>query len=409
MNKQTHNKLSKQYENYKEVLDLPCVVSHFFQDDFRAMEYCRNIDFVALIIPFGKNVTGQNYDCVYLKNDLITYTKMYSELYGSGTIGDLLFLDSAIELSKRYFKKEDLSFEEIYPIAFIENYFTLERQNRVQNHKHRGLVFVARLTDNQNFDDIELSIRNINEDFFFSNPHNKTIFSLAREHIIEFMLDEDLCEERKIAAKILKVDAKTKKKEYMIANKMDTDDKILQNQICSDITAKLPKKFIDIACGNDDIIYEIAKKNIKVYANDIALPYIIDYHQKNDDYKRITFTNLNAIDAKFKKTAFDVLLCKNLLHHINESIRLDLISHLLYISKEVLIVEILHMDEQNGCGKKLHEEFYNKILGETENKLYMHQSEIIDLCRQCNADITLERTIETNNGKYSYVWIKKKD
>lgn len=406
MSKQSHSKFSKQYEKYKEILDIPSVVSSFNQQDFRAMEYCSQIDFVTLIIPFGKNATNSNYDCVFLKNDLVTYTKMYSELYGSSTFPKMSFLDSAIEHSKNYLKKENLSFEELYPIAFIENDFTFNKKT----HKHKGLIFVGRLSDNQSFNNHDLSIRNINEEFLFSNPHNKVIFSLVKEHIQKFMIDDDLDKERKTATKLLEKESKKAKENFLISNNIDISNlDILKNKIINDIEIKDPKKFIDIACGDDDIIYDILKlKNIDVFANDIALPYILNYHKNQKDYNEIIFTNLNAIDAPFKETAFDVLLCKNLLHHIRTDLRIDLITHLIKISREVLIVEILHVDDQNEFGLKLHNDFYGKVLNETEDKFYMHNNEIIDLCNQCSADITINKIVDTNNGKYAYIWIKEK-
>lgn len=405
MNKQSHSIFLKQYNSYKEILDVPTVFASFYQKDFHAMEYCSQIDFVALIIPFGKNLSNEKYDCVFLKNDLVTYTEMYSELYGSSTISKMSFFDSAMEISKSYLNKNDLSFEELYPIAFIENNFLYN----AKKHKHKGLIFVGRLSDNQVFNSHELSIRNINDEFLFSNPHNKVIFDIVREHIERFMVDDDLEKERIIAAKLLSSKSKEAKVKFLLENNIDTSNiSILKNKIINDIAMKAPKKIIDIACGDDEIIYDIAKNaKAQLFANDIALPYITKFHKNKKDYSRIIFTNFNAIDAPFKQNAFDVLLCKNLLHHVRENLRIELISHLLDISKEVLLVEILHVDEQNHYGCKLHNDFYNCILNETNGKYYMCYREIENLCRTCNAEIGQQSLIETNNGKYAYMWIRK--
>lgn len=405
MNKQSYTNFLNQYELYKEILDVPTIKSYFIQDDLHAMEYCLQIDFVALIIPFGRNVTNANYDYVLLKNDLVTYTKMYSELYGSSIIPSTSFLDSAIAILKNNLNYQAVSFEELYPIAFIENDFSFQRKQ----HQHKGIIFVGRLSDNQLFNSHESSNRSIHDELLFSNPHNKVIFSIAREHIEKFMVDDDLEKERETASKLIKKNSKKAKEEFLKNNNIDNNVNVLRNRIIHDIKIKAPKKFIDIACGDDDIIYDVLKiKNIQVFANDIALPFILEYHKNQKNSDKIIFTNFNAVDATFTHDAFDILLCKNLLHHIRDNLRFDLITHLLEISKEVLLIEILHIDEQNDLGRKLHNEFYGGILGEIDNKFYMHYDEIISLCVQCNAEITLEDMVETNNGNYAYVCIRKK-
>ncbi len=407
MDKQSYKKYSNQYDSYKSVLDLPTIISSFCQDDYHAMEYCTDIDFVTLIVPFGKNQTGKKYDCVFLKNDLVTYSRMYSEIQGERVTEKSNFLDSAINISKYHLAKEDLSFEEVYPIAFIENSFKYNNDE----HLHRGIIFVGRLTDNQDFCNGELAIRNINEKFLFSNPHNKVIFSIVKEHIQEFMLDMDLSAERKGAEKYLNIDVKRKKQEFLQKNNISVNNtSILKNRIINEIKLKKPKRVIDIACGDDTIIYDLLKLgNIKVYANDIALSYITKYHSKQRQYNDIVFTNFNAVDVSFKESAFDVLLCKNLLHHIKFDIIGNLIEHLTEISKQTLIVEILHFDEQNENGKKLHKDFYGKILNETNNRTYLHLNEIEKICYDHQINIDVCDTVETENGVYAYLWISKKN
>lgn len=407
MDKQSYIKYSDQYDSYKSVLDLPTVISSFCQDDYHAMEYCTDVDFVTLIVPFGRNQTGKKYDCVFLKNDLVTYSRMYSEIQGERVTEKTNFLDSAINISKYHLAKEDLSFEEIYPIAFIENTFNYNDNE----HLHRGIIFVGRLSDNQEFCNGELAIRNINEKFLFSNPHNKVIFSIVKEHIQEFMLDMDLTAERKEADKYLTIDAKRKKKEFLKENNLPINNtKALKERIINEIKLKKPGKVIDIACGDDTIIYDLLNiNNIKVYANDIALPYITKYHSTQKRYNDIIFTNFNAIDVNFKESAFDVLLCKNLLHHIKSDLIGDLLENLTRISRQTLIVEILHLDEQNESGKKLRTDFYDKILNETNNRNYLHIKEIERICYNQQINIDLCDTVETENGVYAYLWVSKKD
>ena len=126
MDSNNYERYEEIYKCYRDTYDLPLIKTNFFQDDYRAMNYCEDRDFVALVVPFGEP-SGDLANKIVVQNNLVSYTKMYSDLIGGRAHADKDFLCSAIEIAK---KKANLkSLEEFTPIALIENAFTYEKNN----------------------------------------------------------------------------------------------------------------------------------------------------------------------------------------------------------------------------------------------------------------------------------------
>lgn len=408
MYKRDYDRYNKEFINYMDVLDIPEIDATFIQHDSYAMSYCANIDFITLIIPFGKSNGSIEYNSVFVKNELVSYNKMHSEFYGTAVVENKNFMDTAIELAKRFMGRLDLQFDELYPIAFIKNRFIYEEREK----EHNGLVFMGRLQELSKIPDISIAERDINSNFNFTNPHNKVIFRIVKDFIINYRLDENVIIEQKLAKRLIAENIKDKKSLFLKDYNINISDYLdFKRRIINDIKIKKPHKIIDIACGDDNMIYDFLKMTIKggckVFANDIALSYIQDYHSKKADYKKIIFTNFNAINAPFKDNAFDVLFCKNLLHHIESSNRENLINNLLRISKQIVLVEILKFEEQNEEGKKIHKKFFGDLVNEIGDREYLGKTDIIELLNEIGATIDLEEIVSTGNGLYYYIWISK--
>ncbi len=410
MYKRDYDSYNKEFINYVDVLDMPEIEATFIQHDSYAMSYCANIDFITLIIPFGKSNGSIEYNSVFVKNELVSYNKMYSEFYGTAVVENKNFMDTAIELAKRFMGRTDLQFDELCPIAFIKNRFIYEEREK----EHNGLVFMGRLQELSKIPNISIAERDINSNFNFTNPHNKAIFKIVKDFMIDYRLDENVIIEQGLAKQLIKENIKNRKANFLNEHKIDISDyQVFKNRIINDIRIKKPHKIIDIACGDDDMIYDFLKMTIKggckVFANDIALSYIQDYHSKKSDYKKIIFTNFNAINAPFKDNVFDVLFCKNLLHHIESSSREILINNLLRISKQIVLVEILKYEEQNEEGKEIHKNFFGNMLNEIGDREYLGKMDIMELLNEVGATIDLEEIVSTGNGKYYYIWISKQE
>ena len=273
MDRNNYDRYQEIFEYYRNIYDLPLIKTNFYQDDYRAMNYCEDRDFVALVVPFGEP-SGDLANKIVVQNNLVAYTKMYSDLIGGSARPDRDFLSSAIEIAK---KKANLrSLEEFTPIALIENTFTYEKKQQ----SHYGIVFMARIPKGRSLGKDVVS-KSINEKVYFANPHNQVLFELAKKYVENYRTNKILQDEIKFSRKLGLKDIKNKKKKFLNDNNIDLKDYYeFKKSIVREIRRTAPKSIMDIACGDDDIIYDFLKinNNIKVFANDIALAYLENYH-----------------------------------------------------------------------------------------------------------------------------------
>lgn len=392
------------YEDYKKVYNLPVIQTYFYQDDYHAMDYCIVRDFIALIIPFGDPEELLLANKIFVKNSLVSYSKMFTDLLGGSVDDDGNFMSSALSIAKEKIKNKRLRLEELYPIALIENIFIYNGKN----HSHYGVVFVARIPKGQNLNSSSYVSKSLADEFYFSNPHNKILFELAKIYINNYRIDRKILSEIAYSRSRNAERAKSEKAKYLAKNNISLDDYIaFKKQVVEDIERDSPNYIIDIACGDDDIIYDFLniKDNIHVFANDIAIAYMENYHSKQEHFMDINFSCLDAINAPFKDNVFDILFCKNLFHHLPKGEINNFIENALRISKKMVVIEILEYREQNELGKKIHDEFYCKILKEGRGKDYLSSKKIEKLFK--NYHITINKTVNTNNGTYQYLWIQK--
>lgn len=216
MDRNNYDRYQEIYEYYRNVYDLPLIKTNFFQDDYRAMNYCEARDFVALVVPFGEPEGGLA-NKIVVQNNLVSYTKMYSDLIGGSARPDKDFLRSAIEIAKS--KAKIKSLEEVTPIALIENSFTYEKKQQ----SHYGVVFMVRIPKDQVFDG-DIVSKSINEKVYFANPHNQVLFELAKKYVESYKTNRILQDEIKFSRKVKVKDIKNKKKEFLLDNNIDLKD-----------------------------------------------------------------------------------------------------------------------------------------------------------------------------------------
>ena len=75
----------------------------------------------------------------------------------------------------------------------------------------------------------------------------------------------------------------------------------------------------------------------------------------------------------------------------------------------MVIVEILCYKEQNDSGKILHDKFYGEILKETKNKECLSGKQLDELFSDPYIEKQSDTEVETQNGKYRYVWLTAKN
>lgn len=242
---------------------------------------------------------------------------------------------------------------EAVPIAMVKNHFSTEHG---KNHCHSGLAFLGRLRH----DNIA------SQDGVFTNDENPPlnerdakIFKLARtilsQKIIEPPLDEVDSHEHLGWIQYVH--------QYLIKPiSYFGSSRILQSVVFKQAEAvdgKPTKTIIDIACGDDTTILQLARNAELVVGNDISRhsmrELIANSHQNN-----IIFTNQNLLELKFDKK-FDVVICKNVMHHMKNSDEVELLLNVLKnLGKRIIIMDI--ENPRKTFLARLWNNYYVKIL-----------------------------------------------
>jgi ubiquinone/menaquinone biosynthesis C-methylase UbiE len=105
---------------------------------------------------------------------------------------------------------------------------------------------------------------------------------------------------------------------------------------------------IDIACGDDRGVFHLAHKVPLVVANDIAVDQIValerEYYRGRSTHPKshsLFFTNHDCLDLPFRENAFDIALCRNLLHHMQAARDLTaLLGNMRRVARRMLVVEV---------------------------------------------------------------------
>ena len=101
-------------------------------------------------------------------------------------------------------------------------------------------------------------------------------------------------------------------------------------------------KIIDVSCGYDDLLIELAKKfkKSKVFGNDLCDKQLLSLPRKIK-LNNITLTTQNILSPEFcQKKNYDLIICKNTLHHIPINCQLYLLKKLVRAGKKIIIIEI---------------------------------------------------------------------
>lgn len=134
------------------------------------------------------------------------------------------------------------------------------------------------------------------------------------------------------------------------------------------LTDLIPEKesIIDVSCGDNKDIFDISikKKYNLIVGNDICLKYLGGRINDNIVYTNDD-TNFNII----KENSYDVVFCKNTLHHMNDVNAINnILSFLNRVSKEeILIIEICNPKETGGLPKILNKWLYANFLKDVGN------------------------------------------
>ncbi len=166
------------------------------------------------------------------------------------------------------------------------------------------------------------------------------------------------------------------------------------------------KNIIDVSCGDDNLIHILAQDGEKkIIWNDISWSQINTVESQNN----ILFTNHSALDMPFTSGVFDIAICKNTLHHMeNREQLLLLLKNLKRIAKKVIIVEIENPLNAKGIAWRLHKYRYRSFLKDVWNA-YLNTSQTLELINHIFTDnYSIDYwNFKTPQGKYIRTVIKQ--
>lgn len=167
---------------------------------------------------------------------------------------------------------------------------------------------------------------------------------------------------------------------------------------------RVPQTLLDVSCGDDDLIFDICKKfKTKVcIANDLS-PKLTSLVTTEDT--NVTYTNFNILSEPFQEE-FDLVLCKNTLHHIPKYYHEKLIQYLLKISKQFIVVDIENPKKSN-LRALLWNYYYRIFLGDQGNA-FLSFEEFNLLLSKREPSFSIGK-INTIKGFYMYGSYKKSE
>lgn len=365
---------------YSEAYNVPIIRYKIELTDEYSYLYCKARKHFTIVFPFGQN-----------RDILMTETFFANKIQWLPISGSVRldrienFFTAALRLSEQIYPNINLG--ELEPIAILENKFTYQEKECI----HLGIAFVARIRNNSLYSDLytNKSIRGQMINFHLLNNKDfadetatqwDKLVALVKVYVSNRNIHN--VQEGEISGYL------GKKIRYQIHNKITKPFLKVVGQFAfkykiADITKKMeeivlsdnPNRIIDIACGDNPFIIKLAHKHDfeMIVANDLSWFQLQDL-QKNINFESfrntsstVIFTNHDAKSLPFKDKFFDVLICKNVLHHMDNFDYLkSLIGEMNRISKKVVIVEVLDPLYEGRWGRFRHKYIYDKLLKEVE-------------------------------------------
>lgn len=134
---------------------------------------------------------------------------------------------------------------------------------------------------------------------------------------------------------------------------------------------------IDVACGDDRAVFDVLRKVPFVVANDISVDQMEqmerEYNRQRHSFPKahaMMFTNHDCMDLPFRDGAFDVAICRNLLHHMSTAQDLKaLLDNMRRVAKRLLLIEIRDPNTE-GAWSKLRHRYYMDFLKDEGRHFY---------------------------------------
>jgi internalin A len=270
------------------------------------------------------------------------------------------------------------------PIATIKNNFSRSGEHV----KHIGLVYACAASDIRNYHDENPDLRGLFvplkdvRRLFLANSWNREVIPYACERIAK------LCEgARTVEQEIF--EQRSFRSRYALHRKVVKP--ILNSDILSAIFRRTPRKklkrmmfdevpvdcerLLDVSAGDHQASIEFHTKAKVVVLNDIAwdtLSVLVSKAAKDvGTSSDFVFVNEDILRAPFLPRAFDVVFCRNTLHHFStvDEIQLLLARLTSWSKRRVIIAEVLNPNEQMSILDFCRDRYYRNFLGDVGNAL----------------------------------------
>lgn len=309
------------FEIYQSIYNLPLISkSQIISDVF--YNYCLKGKYFVVIALYNSKRD------FFIQKDFLKHNNEW-ELVG-GWVRKGENFDQA--LNRIVNKETGNKLVEAIPVSAVNNtYYTKDKKKVI----HVGFAYLGRVLHDSISTQNGIFTSNIDKLLSKSDLEIlKLCKKILKNKIIEPPLDEVENHESSFLNKINKHIIKP-----LVYN---LSSRILFNEINNYIVSISNKKnrlVLDVACGDDKSILKIANNSKLFVANDISRETMISLI-KSPFNKNIIFTNQNLLEIKYK-IKFDVVLCKNVIHHMRTAGEIGiLLSTLKNCGKRVIIMDI---------------------------------------------------------------------
>lgn len=336
-------------------------------NDKNSFEYCEAKKYFVLIIPYTKRKE-------ILIERLFADNTLSWVLLGGSLRNDLkeTFIEAANRHASRSISHIELG--EIEPIAFLKNRFSFEDRKCV----HEGIAFIGRIRNSDPYTDLKNTTHTrayfVNYDSKINSTltHNEGVLNLAYQYLLHLNVDdapeEEVSENLKYKNNYIFHNRVTKKIFKAFGHLYKNSISDLYDKIDEIIINSNSKKVLDVACGENAEIINIAKMPgiDLVVGNDVSWSQIQlmnnSYTEEiiNDLNSFLFFSNHDARKFPFSDNYFDVVICKNVLHHMDSLDSVNkLISESIRIGKIAIIIDVLNPKYENKWGRLRHKYYTN--------------------------------------------------
>ena len=290
--------------------------------------------------------------------------------------------DSILDIVRNMSKSFNLDVINYYPVCFC----------------NKTLVLAFRVSNVENSSLNRVPIYSIPEKY-------KKIVKYHRENFEMLYLSKNVSNEIKMSLRYIR---RYKFHENVIKKYILTEKKRRKKEFKDLVYNYLPNKksIIDVSCGDSSDLFEVAhRRNFEtIVGNDIGINYL-----KRNLQQGVIYTNDDIIYNSIKDNAYDVVYCKNTLHHMRSINNIKkMLNSIDKISKsEILIIEIINPKESGGLSKFLSKWLYSKFLKDLGD-CFLNEKQFKKITKDTFKNYNITYNTFTNVlGKYMIAHIRK--